>query len=216
LSEKILPKDGNEDIPEEISRYYPSLLEAKKIKKPLICYLLDLEDGKQAGEGKRPTLVTKPIKVKYGAKWFKAGTQKYFINYAQIMNFGKHYAYLCKFGNPVGALSFYEYPEDLTDANQVELMTNQHAVEVFKKHKGISQRTVMIIAIVAAIGVIGAVIGAQVALGLNNRIIQLNSQITNLSNENTALKCKIDPTLTICLPPDVETGNGNVMVKPRK
>lgn len=169
----VLPKDGNSDIPEEFNKHYPSQLEAKKIKKPLICYLIDVDKSSNS----RPTLVTKPIKVKYGAKWFNVGReQKYFINYSQIMNFGKHYAYLCQYGNAVGALSFYEFPE-FADASQVELMTNVHAVEVFKKHKGISPKLLMIIGIALAIAVIGAILSSQIALGLNSQLTNANKKI---------------------------------------
>lgn len=174
--------------PEEFTKSYPSQLEAKSIKKPLLCYLIDI--GKNPDT--RPTLVIKPIKVKYGAKWFDVGRdERYFINYSQIMNFGRHYAYLCQYGNAVGALSFHEYPEIVQDANQVYLMANQHAVEVFKKHKGISPKLVMIIAIVCAIAVIGLVITAQVAIGLNNQIVIKNKQIETLTAENTALKTQL-------------------------
>lgn len=184
-----------EDIPEEIekqfAKFYPSQMEAKKIKKPLICYLLDIDESSNG----RPTLVTKPIKVKYGAKWFNLGReQRYFINYSQIMNFGKHYAYLCEYGNAVGALSFYKYPEVINDANQVELMVNQHAVEVFKKHKGISPKLVMIIAIACVIAVIGLVITVNIALGQNSQINNLKAQNTALTTENNNLRCQLDTT----------------------
>lgn len=178
-----------QDIPEDIIRAYPSTIEAKRIKKPLICYLLDIDPDKKSS----PTLVMKPIKVKYGAKWFDVGReQRYFINYAQIMNFGKHYAYLCQYGNAIGALSFYEYPEIAQDANQVWLMTQQHAVEVFKKHKGISPKLVMIIAIVAMIGVIGCVIASNVAIGLNNQVVTKNKQIETLTANNALLQQELD------------------------
>ncbi len=173
------------EVPDDLVRSYPSALEAKRIKKPLICYLIDIDPNKRT----KPTLVMKPIKVKYGAKWFDVGReQRYFINYNQIMNFGKHYAYLCQYGNAIGALSFYEYPEIAQDANQVWLMTNQHAVEVFKKHKGISPKLVLIIAIIAMIAVIGLVISANVAIGLNNQVVAKNRQIEALTNELKLLK----------------------------
>lgn len=174
MKETEYPKD----VPEEFTKVVPSAMEAKRIKKPLICYLLDIDKTKRT----RPTLVMKPIKVKYGSKWFDVGRdQRYYINYGEVMNFGKHYAYLCQYGNAIGALSFYEYPEIAQDANQVWLMTNQHAVEVFKKHKGISPRLVMIIAIVAAIAVIGVVITAQIAISQNNVITTKNKQIETLN-----------------------------------
>ena len=132
--EPDLPDDSpvNPDIPQELPdnfiKSFPSALEKKKIKKPLLCYLLDIDPVNRT----RATLVMKPIKVKYGAKWFDVGReQRYFINYQQIMNFGKHYAYLCQYGNSTGALSFYEYKE-FVDSNQVYMMANQHAVEVIK------------------------------------------------------------------------------------
>jgi cell division protein FtsL len=182
--DKRLPND----LPQNIVRAYPSALEAKRIKKPLVCYLLDIDPEKRT----KPTLVMKPIKVKYGAKWFDVGReQRYFINYNQIMNFGKHYAYLCQYGNAIGALSFYEYPDIAQDANQVMLMTNQHAVEVFKKHKGISPKLVMIIAIVAMIGVIGTVISANVAIGFNGQIVAKNKQIETLTAQNAELKAQL-------------------------
>jgi len=176
------------ELPEEFVKSMPSQLEAKKVKKPLICYLIDIDKSNKS----RPTLVMKPIKTKYGRKWFDVGReQRYFINYSQVMNFGKHYAYLCQYGNAIGALSFYEYPEIAQDANQVWLMTNQHAVEVFKKHKGISPKLVMIIAIVCAIAVIGLVITTQIALGLNTQIIAKNKQIETLTAENILLKTEL-------------------------
>lgn len=182
--ESIVP----EDIPEEIVKSYPSTIEAKRIKKPLVCYLLDIDEEKRS----RPTLVMKPIKVKYGAKWFDVGReQRYYINYSEVMNFGKHYAYLCQYGNAIGALSFYEYPEIPQDSNQVLLMTHQHAVEVFKKHKGISPKLVMVIAIVAMIGVIGTVISANVAIGMNNQIVTKNKQIETLTATNQALDTEV-------------------------
>jgi len=193
------------ETPEEFNRYYPSQLEAKKIKKPLVCYLIDISD-----KNARPTLVTKPIKVKYGAKWFGVGReQKYFINYNMIMNFGKRYAYLCQYGNAVGALSFHEYPE-IVDANQVELMANQHAVEVFKKHKGISPKLVLIIAVVCAVAVIGLVISIQILLGLNNQVTSLKLTNAKQATDIKDLQCKIDGTLQQCqpvLPPNTVTGN---------
>lgn len=170
--------------PADFEKYYPSQLEVKKIKKPLICYLLDI--GKDSNT--RPTLVTKPIKVKYGAKWFDLGReQRYFINYSQIMNFGKHYAYLCQYGNAVGALSFHEYPDIAPDTNQVYLMTNQHAVEVFKKHKGISPKLLMIIAIALCISIIGLVVASQIALGQNSVINARTKQVETLTTQNTQL-----------------------------
>lgn len=174
---------SSEETPSDFNKFYPSALEAKRIKKPLLCYLLDVS------EGKRPTMIRKPIKVKYGAKWFDVDReQRYFINYSQVMNFGKHYAYLCQYGNAIGALSFYEYPEIKQDANQVYLMTNQHAVEVFKKHKGISPKLVMIIAIACCIAVIGLVISANVAIGLNNAVVQKTKQVETLTTQNNELK----------------------------
>lgn len=182
-----LPKTGIEDIPDEVTKYYPSELEAKKIKKPLVCYLLDVDKR----DNKRATLVTKPIKVKYGSKWFNAGQQKYFINYSQIMNFGKHYAYLCQFGNSVGALSFHEYGE-YVDANQVEMMVQQHSVEVFKKNKGISTKMAILLIIVAMIGVVSAMIAVQFAIGSNNAFINQKNINTNLTNENNELKTQLE------------------------
>jgi cell division protein FtsB len=178
-----------EDVPEEIVKSYPSALEAKRVKKPLICYLLDIDPTKNT----RPTLVMKPKKVSYGAKWFDVGRdQRYYINYQQIMNFGKHYAYLCQYGNAIGALSFYEYPEIAQDANQVYLMTNQHAVEVFKKHKGISPKLVLVIAIIAMIAVIGLVISANVAIGLNGQVVSKTKQVETLTATNTQLQAEIN------------------------
>lgn len=207
--EQSLPKDGSQDIPEEFSKNYPSELEAKKINKPLIVYLLDIDKEKKT----RPTLVVKPIKTKYGAKWVNRGGkngERYFINYKMIMNFGKHYAYLCQYGNGVGALSFYEYPE-FVDSNQLELMVNQHAVEVFKKHKGISQKLVIIIAIVAAIGIIGTVVTSQIALAQMN---SANTWKTSYDRVNSALadmKCKYEQ---VCPPPPVaQTGTVTNKVK---
>lgn len=168
--------------PADFNKFYPSALEAKRIKKPLLCYLLDVS------EGNRPTMVRKPVKVKYGAKWFDIDReQRYFINYSQVMNFGKHYAYLCQYGNAVGALSFHEYPEIKQDANQVWLMTNQHAVEVFKKHKGISPKLVMVIAIACTIAIIGLVISANVAIGLNNALTAKTKQVETLTVEKSNL-----------------------------
>lgn len=193
-----LPVKGSDmskdsDIPEEFVKSMPSQLEAKKVKKPLICYLIDVDKSTK----RRPTLVVKPIKVRYGSKWFDVGReQRYFINYDYVMNFGKHYAYLCQYGNAVGALSFYEYPEIPQDANQVYLMTNQHAVEVFKKHKGISPKLVMIIAIVCAIAVIGLVITAQVAIGLNNQIVTKNAQLANKDATIAQLQSQIQGGVT--------------------
>lgn len=177
-----------QEIPADFAKHYPSQLEVKRIKKPLICYLLDIDPQTRS----RPTLVTKPIKVKFGSKWFDVGReQRYFINYSQIMNFGKHYAYLCQYGNAVGALSFYEYPEVMNDANQVELMVNQHAVEVFKKHKGISPKLVMIIAIVAAIAVIGLVISINILMGLNTSLNNFKAENTALKAENTNYRTQL-------------------------
>jgi hypothetical protein len=171
--------------PADFVKSYPSELERKKIKKPLICYLVDIDENKRS----RPTLVVKPIKVKYGAKWFDIGReQRYFINYDYIMNFGRHYAYFCQYGNSIGAVSFYEYPEIAQDANQVWLMTNQHAVEVFKKHKGLSPKLFMIIAIALAISVIGVVITAQVAIGQNNTIVNQKKSIDALTAELNTYK----------------------------
>jgi cell division protein FtsB len=178
-----------EDVPEEIVKSYPSALEAKRVKKPLICYLLDIDPTKNT----RPTLVMKPKKVSYGAKWFDVGRdQRYYINYQQIMNFGKHYAYLCQYGNAIGALSFYEYPEIAQDANQVYLMTNQHAVEVFKKHKGISPKLVLVIAIIAMVAVIGLVISANVAIGLNGQVVTKTKQVETLTATNTQLQAELN------------------------
>jgi hypothetical protein len=179
---------SEEKVPEEFAKFYPSALEAKKIKKPIRCFLIDIDEATRS----RPTLVMKPIKVKYGAKWFDVGReQRYYINYQQIMNFGKYYAYLCQYGNAVGALSFYEYPEIAPDTNQVWLMTNQHAVEVFKKHKGISPKLLMIVCIALAIAVIGAVISSQIALGLNNQVVIKNRQVETLTAENLSLKAQL-------------------------
>lgn len=180
-----LPKTGNDDIPDAIAVFYPSELDAKKIKKPLMCYLLELDE-----KSKRATLVTKPIKVKYGEKWFTSGKMKYFINYSQVMNFGKHYAYLCRFGNAVGALSFFEYKE-YSDANQVLMMTDQHAVEVMKRNKGISQKTAILLVVIAMIGMIIAFVAIQFAFGANSSLTSARTQNTNLINENNALKAEI-------------------------
>lgn len=180
---------SEENIPADFAKFYPSALEAKKIKKPIRCFLIDIDEATHS----RPTLVMKPIKVKYGAKWFDVGReQRYFINYSQLMNFGKYYAYLCQYGNAVGALSFYEYPEIAPDTNQVWLMTNQHAVEVFKKHKGISPKLVMIIGIALAIAVIGLVITSQIALGLNNQVTLKTKQVETLTTQNTELRNQLN------------------------
>ena len=93
--------------------------------------------------------------------------------------------------NAVGACYLAEHME-FADANQIELMVNQHAVEVFKKHKGISPKLVMIIAVVAMIAVLIVAVLAIQLIGMNNAITNLKTQVTNLQTENTTLKNKLN------------------------
>lgn len=173
-----LPLDGNEDIPEQVRASYPSSIDAKKISKKIKVLIVD------AHKGSMPRLVFKPRIVNYGTKWVLIGNYKYWIIYDYLVDYGKFYVYTCQFGNSVGGLKYEEHME-FADGNQVELMVNQHAVEVMKKHKGISQRLFMFVVIGMVIGMVGMIIMSQFLLGMN-------SQINNLTNQNNNLKTQIE------------------------
>jgi hypothetical protein len=140
-----------------------------------------------AVKGAMPTITAKPKKVKYNSRWFSANNCTYFINKKALIDVGKHYLYMTTEDNAVGACYLTEHQE-FADSNQVELMTNQHAVEVFKKHKGISPKLVLIIAIVAMVAVLAVVIMIIQLIGMNNTITNIKTQNTNLQSEITKLK----------------------------
>lgn len=177
------PKD-EEPAPEIVQKAYPSLQDTKKVKKKIRCLVLD------TAKGNMPRLVYKPVNVSYGKKWFKAGGEKYWIVYSLIKDFGKYYIYMTQQGNAVGGLSFSEH-EEFADANQVELMTTQHAVEVFKKNKGISQTLVIIIALVAMGAIIGLIISVTLIGGMNAQIATLKAQTTAKDKEIEGYKVQL-------------------------
>jgi hypothetical protein len=166
---------------EQIENYSSPPTGNTKRQKKILCVVLT------AVKGAMPTITAKPKKVKYKSRWFKANDCTYFINKKALIDVGKHYLYMTTEDNAVGACYLAEHQE-FSDSNQVELMTNQHAVEVFKKHKGISPKLVLIIAVVAMIAVLAVVIMVIQLIGMNNTIVNQKTQITNLQTEITKLK----------------------------
>lgn len=180
----VMPMSLDDDEPEIVTRSYPSQIDTKKVKKKIRCLVVD------AHKGTMPRLVHKPVNVSYGQKWFVVGGMKYWIIYQGVKDFGKFYTYMTQHGNAVGCLYFKEH-EEYADANQVELMTQQHAVEVFKKHKGISPKLVMIIGIIAMVAIVGLII---TVMFFNNTNIALNNErakVTNLTTEKAQLNERI-------------------------
>ena len=181
LGEKpTLPMGGNSDEPAEVTASYPSQIDTKKIKKKIRCLVMDIHKGSM------PRLVYKPVNVNYGAKWFPVGGERYWIIYGAIKDFGKFYAYMVQHGNAVGALYYSEH-EEYADANQVELMANQHAVEVFKKHKGIPMKLVLILAIAMLVAIVGVMIMVMFYQGVNQQLTNAKAQITSLQATNQGL-----------------------------
>lgn len=166
---------------ENIEKYASPPTGNTKRQKKILCIILT------AIKGAMPTLVAKPKKVSYQSRWFSRNGGTYFINKKALIDVGKHYLYMTTEDNAVGACYLAEHME-FADANQVELMVNQHAVEVFKKHKGISPRLVLIIAVVALIAVLAVVIMVIQLIGMNNTITSLKTQITNKDTEIAKLK----------------------------
>ena len=174
-----------EPTKENIEKYSNAPTGNTKRQKKILCIVLT------AIKGAMPTLVAKPKKVKYQARWFSRNGGTYFINKKALIDVGKHYLYMTTEDNAVGACYLAEHME-FADANQIELMVNQHAVEVFKKHKGISPKLVMIIAVVAMISVLIVAVLAIQLIGMNNTITNLKTANTNLTTENTKLKQEIN------------------------
>jgi len=169
---------------ENIEKYSNPPTSNTKRQKKILCIVLT------AVRGAMPTLVAKPKKVSYQTRWFSRNGGTYFINKKALIDVGKHYLYMTTEDNAVGACYLAEHME-FSDANQVELMVNQHSVEVFKKHKGISQKLVLIIAIVALVGMLAVVVMVIQLIGMNNTITNLKTQNTNLQTEITKLKAEI-------------------------
>lgn len=165
---------------ENIEKYSNPPYGNKKRQKKILCIVLT------AVRGAMPTLVAKPKKRKYGERWFSANKGTYFINYKALIDVGKHYLYMTTEDNAVGACYLAEHME-FADSNQVELMVNQHAVEVFKKNKGISQKVVLLIAVALMILVIVVAITVVTLIGMNGQITNLKTQNTKLQEENTLL-----------------------------
>jgi hypothetical protein len=163
--------------PELVDRYSNPPYGNKKGQKKILCIALS------ASKGVMPTLVSKPVKMKYGSRWFTANKGTYFINYKALIDVGKHYLYMTTEDNAVGACYLVEHME-FADSNQVELMVNQHAVEVFKKNKGIPVKLLLIIGIAMLVAVVATVILAQFVVGANARNGQLTSTNTVLTTEN--------------------------------
>lgn len=162
--------------PELIERYSNPPFGNKKGQKKVMCIALS------ASKGVMPTLVSKPKKVKYGEKWFTANKGTYFINYKALIDIGKHYLYMTTEDNAVGACYLNEHME-YADSNQVEMMVNQHSVEVFKKHKGIPMKLVLILGIAMLVAVIATMITAQFAIASNTNNARLTTANTALNTE---------------------------------
>lgn len=174
---------------ENIEKYSsPSTGNIKRQKK-IMCIVLT------AVKGAMPTLVAKPKKVKYQSRWFSVNNGTYFINKKALIDVGKHYLYMTTEDNAVGACYLAEHME-FADANQVELMVNQHAVEVFKKHKGIPPKVILILGIVLMIMMVVIAITIINLIGMNNTIVNQKTQITNLQTENSNLKQQLQPQIT--------------------
>jgi hypothetical protein len=177
----VISPYGLEPSKENIEKYSSPPTGNTKRQKKILCVVLT------AVKGAMPTIVAKPKKVKYKTRWFSVNNCTYFINKKALIDVGKHYLYMTTEDNAVGACYLAEHQE-FADSNQVELMTNQHAVEVFKKHKGISPKLVLIIAIVAMVAVLAVVIMVIQLIGMNNTITNIKTQNTNLQAEITKLK----------------------------
>jgi hypothetical protein len=143
-----------------------------------------------AVKGAMPTLVAKPKKTSYQSRWFSVNGGTYFINKKALIDVGKHYLYLTTEDNAVGACYLAEHME-FADANQVELMVNQHAVEVFKKHKGISPKLVLIMGIALLIAFVIVAITVINIISMNNTIVSEKAKNVKLTEENTKLKAQI-------------------------
>ena len=167
--------------PENIEMYSNAPTGNTKRQKKILCIVLT------AVKGAMPTIIAKPKKVKYNSRWFGVNGCTYFINKSALIDVGKHYLYMTTEDNAVGACYLAEHQE-FAESNQVELMTNQHAVEVFKKNRGISMKLVLILGIMALVAVMAVVVLAINMIGMNNAIVNQKTQITTLQTENTKLK----------------------------
>lgn len=170
---------------ENIEKYSSPPFGNKKGQKKITCIVL------AAVRGTMPTLVAKPKKVKYGTRWFSRNDGTYFINYHALIDVGKHYLYLTVEGNAVGACYLAEHME-FADATQIDLMVDQHAVEVFKKHKGISPKLLLIIGIVLMISMVVIAILAINFIGMNNALTNEKTKSAKLTDENKVLKQQIE------------------------
>lgn len=166
---------------ENIEKYSSPPTGNTKRQKKILCIVLT------AIKGAMPTLVAKPKKVSYQSRWFSRNNGTYFINKKALIDVGKHYLYMTTEDNAVGACYLAEHME-FADANQVELMVNQHSVEAFKKHKGISPKLVLMLGIVLLIMMVVIAITVINLIGMNNTIINQKAQITNLQTENNNLR----------------------------
>lgn len=172
---------STEPTKENIEKYSSPPTGNTKRQKKILCIVLT------AIKGAMPTLVARPKKVSYQSRWFSRNNGTYFINKKALIDVGKHYLYMTTEDNAVGACYLAEHVE-FADANQIELMTNQHAVEVFKKHKGIPPKLVLILGVVLMIMMVVIAITVINLIGMNNTIINLKAQNTNLLTENNNLK----------------------------
>jgi cell division protein FtsB len=169
---------------EQIEKYSSPPTGNTKRQKKILCIVLT------AVKGAMPTIIAKPKKVKYNSRWFSVNGCTYFINKKALIDVGKHYLYMTTEDNAVGACYLAEHQE-FAESNQVELMTNQHAVEVFKKHKGIPLKLLLIIGVIAMIAIMIVAITVINLIGMNQQIVNLKAQNTNLITENTSLKQQI-------------------------
>lgn len=193
LIEPEIVKEGYRQPPSNTRRQ-------KKIK----CCVVSGVDSINVDGYYMPTLVAKPVTVKYGKKWFAVNNKRYWIIYRMLKDFGKFYMYFTDVNNAVGGIKFYEHGE-YADPEQVELMVNQHAVEVHKKHKGIPVKMLLIIGIALLISIVATFILVNMVIGLNNQVIQKNTIITQKDATIKDLTCKISPNDPICIVPNTAT-----------
>lgn len=191
--------------PEIVKENYRQPPDNARRQKKIRCVVVSGSDREETGYY-MPTVVAKPQTKKYGEKWFVVNNMRYWIIYSLLKDMGKYYLYITDVNNAVGGIKWYEHGE-YADPSQVELMVNQHAIEVHKKNKGIPMKLLLIVGVACAIAVITTLILINIVVGQNNAIGRLNTQITGLNGQIAEKNAKITElenqlaTLPPALPP---------------
>lgn len=151
------------------------------------------------GKNGTPHTLGKIKKIKYGQPFFNAKIggkdRMYKINYRTkglIKQEGKKLFYDVHFLNTVGALSFYEFPEDM-DSEEAYTTFKNNAVNMYVKKGGIPPLVLYICLAIALVAMIALIAIVPSAFSAQESVKGLDAQVTALKAENQLLRSQIPP-----------------------